>query len=365
MPRADLITHDDEIEDVFHVEHPQAQPKTKQQKRTEDMVDSLNDLSDDAYIAVYKQKGTGKESMSLVGKWPGDEFDSQEDLMLFLRDKYGAGSYRVHVRINGKVRSNTLLSVEAPLENVSRETTNDGATAALLAQIEKQNQMIAGLYQKMADRPQNDQSEESFLQKMLMYKQLFDNGAQPSRGISDIARDLGALKEIGIDIGLGGQTEKDESFMDLALPVLEVLKQNNQNPQGQPEQRKPNPQPRNPKEQAEMFKALKIKQGLKFLIDAASKGAEPSLYAELAVNQFDQAFVDEFIQDPRLLEKAINIDPRAANFKPWLDDLKEHINALYGRESKYKDEYSDFQNSDESVINGETSDSDSQKSDDI
>jgi len=329
---ADLITHE-EIEDVeFEASHHSRQ-KTKQEQTLEDILSTLNDRSDDAYIAVYKQKGTGKESMSLVGKWPGDEFPSSEDLLLFLRDNYGGGSYRVHVRINGRLAANNLVSVEEPLKRVNTSNNNE----PIIQLLEKQQLMINELYNKMATQnaPQPAPSRREMLEEMSLIASMFNGGGgSQGRGFSDIARDIQAIKEISPMLGLGGPVEEKDPFNDLIEKAAPLFQHAMTQPQPQPKKENP----------AMMRQALinaQIKTGITTLVNAAAKGRDPGEYADLVLDNLGDDMARQYAIGPEAFKKVVGFVPQAKQYENWFADLSEHIKAQLGEPSKFSGLYDD------------------------
>lgn len=344
----------EDIEDItFDTMTPEE--KTSQQRKLEQVIGGLNDKTDDAYIAVYKQLGTGKESMSLVNKWPIDQFDSVDDMLIYLRDNYGAGQYRVHVRVEGKLKANNLVSVAAPLEKTVDNA--DGAIGQVLLAMEQQNQRFMQLVNSLQNRgPSEDEQEEKMLRKMMLYKQLFASDAPQAGGFKEILGTIEGLKQLGINVGVGGSSEEKEdslvNILEKAAPIVTAaLTQNAQNPQVQP---KPNPQARHP--DMNMIKKMQLKAGLGMLIKGAQSGGDPYDYAAMVGQQVDSATIKGFLDDPLNYQKVLSLDPACAAHKEWFDDLLEHVKAQNGRPSKFDGEYDDLTDSDGNDINAQTDD---------
>lgn len=347
MPKAQLITQDD-AEDVFFDTETRNGTKTKHEQKLEDILAGLNSATENAYIALYRQNGSGRESLTFLKKFPADKFEGMEDILEYLSTQHGGGDYRIHVRINGRLAANNLVSVEEP-KKVEPETHRgaDPAINALLAQMEKQNQMIAGLYQQMAEKQKPDgDSEERFLQKMMMYKQLFAGESRAAGGLGQIHETISFLKDIGVSVG-GIQEEKEEGFGDIlknALPLLTTAMQ--QQPQPRPVQPTVNPA----MQQQNALK-LQIKMAVDTAVRMAGKGMDPQTFAEMADAQLGENSI-KLVSDPNIHAILLAYNPDVAAHRPWFDDVIEHIKAMNGLPSRFSSEYDDGETIDGADLTG-------------
>lgn len=348
MPKAQLITHED-AEDVFFDTETQNGPKTKHEQKLEDILAGLNSATENAYIALYRQNGTGKESLTFLKKFPADKFEGMEDILEYLSNQHGGGDYRIHVRINGKLAANNLVSVEEPKKVDELPRGSDPALNAVLAQMEKQNQMIAALYQQLSERKNSDgDSEEKFLDKMIKYKALFGGDNRNAGGIGQIHEAIGFLKEIGVNIG-GVQEEKEEGFGDIlknALPLLTSAMQNQQ-----PQQRPPQPANHNMQQQNAM--KLQIKMAVDSAVRAAARGSDAATFAEMADTQLGENAI-KLVSDPNIYQLLLAYNPEVEKHKLWFGDVIDHIKALNGLPSRFSAEYDDNDPINESDNSGGT-----------
>ena len=354
MPRADFIDAED-AELLEYETSPSYQPTTSD-LMTEQLAEALNDVSGSATVSLYRQRGSGKEGLNFLDSFPSDKYKPDE-IYLLLRDKYGTGDYRVQLRENGKLRSNRLVSVEAP--NIVSRGTNDnlsGVAEQMMAQIQRQNEMIAQLFQQ---KPQEN-SEQKFLEKMLVYKQLFDNGPSKSGGIQEILHTVSGLKELGINVGgINTNDDKEDGFGDMlekATPILTTLLSQNQSrpaqqqrPQQRPTQYKPNPAPRE-----DNSMSLKLKIGVATLVKAAKNNSPREMYADLIVDAVSENDIKNFLLNKDSFEKLKGVNREVEPYKEWFEDLAEHLKGMFGLESKYAEDYQDLQSDSENVIKAES-----------
>lgn len=352
----------DDAEDITFETDTGAGPKTRADSMLEDLLEELNDTSDNVSLRILRQTGTGKEQMQFVESMAPDKYTADE-LQEYLRDAYGAGDYRLQVRRNGKIFANRLVSIAAK-RNVSRETTGGDNTAllAVLERMDRQDKAMQMMMQQMQNQQQQGgNSKKEFLEEMMIYKQLFaDNAPKHTGGFGEIMQTVEGLKGLGINVGLPSPEDKEEGFGDMIdklSPVLMAAFSGNQNAQPQQAPLQANPNERSPemmqkmKEQAQL---QKLKFGVGQLVNGANKGVDPSVFAELITNSYEQPLVDKYLGTPDAFKMVCQLNPNAGKHEPWFTDLKEHINALYGRPSKFADLYSDFQTDENDAINGET-----------
>lgn len=317
------------------------QKLTSADKNINALISALNDSSGTAIVGLYRQNGSGKESLVFLESFAADKYQN-DDLLMYIRNSYGSGDYRIQIREDGRLRANKLVSVETP-KNVSRETSGESpavmqAIQTMADQIQRQN---AQIQQMLQSKPA--ENEESFLNKMLVYKQLFDNGPQKSQGMAEILQTVSGLKELGINIG-GITTEKEEGFGDMLekfSPLLMSAMNQPQQPQ-QPQHQQPHPQyKQNPtQDKKAMFQQMKIKMGISQLLKGASKNADAGFYADMIVDQVGDEVAAQFITSDNAIDQLIKINPKVGDYKDWFVDVGEHVKGILGIEgSKY---YSDY-----------------------
>lgn len=337
---AQFLPADTDVTDIFEVmQEDESGKKTTAQIHFDDLVSDLNDTSDDAELRIYRQTVLGgKSSMPFLDSFPVDKF-TYTQMVKYLKDQYGGGEYRIHVRANGKLVVNKLLTIETPKQIDTRMTPTGEAANILgtvLDRMERQNALIMELLKNGNQQP----SRREMLDEMLIFKQLFSDGHQGGGGnaLSQLKDTLSVLGELGIEIG-GQKEEKEAGFGDMLEKMAPLITAAVAAPK-QPEKR------RDP-----MFaQKLMIKTGISQLMKAASKNSAPEVYAEMILDQLPENVVQEFITNPGAFEKLIKIEPRAAQFRPWFELVGEHVKAQLGAPSTVSDLYDEQ----DDAINGET-----------
>lgn len=314
-------------------------PTTSADLATDSLVAALNDVSGSATVSLHRQNGSGKESLTFLDSFSPDKY-APDDLLLHIKNSYGSGDYRIHVRENGRLKANKHVSIEAP-KIVSRETSgNNSGMDQLIAMIQQQNRVIVETLQSNQNQNQGN-SKAEFLKEMMIYKELFGGAPQKSQGFGEILQTVNGLKELGINVG-GIQTEKEEGFgdiLDKMSPMITALLSQPQQPPQQP-QYKPNPQPRNPQETEAKKVNLALKMGLMALVKAAKNNSDTAFYADMIIDQFPSDKL-EMLFASDALEQLIKIEPKVLEYKEWFLDVLEHLKGICGKPSKYSDQYND------------------------
>lgn len=322
----------DDMEDVFETDTRQPNQKTRSESLLEELVEDLNDVSDNVSLRIYQQMGNGQESMAFVEAMPHDKFTNKDDLLMYLRESYGPGSYRLQVRVAGKLRANKLEQIIAKKNAPVTPAQNDnGALGAIMARMEKQDQMIAQLLQQKGNS--NSGNKKEFLEEMLIYKQLF-GGNQSSGGLGQIQEALSFVKELGINVG-GPVAEREEGFVDImdkAFPLIQAALS-----QPQPQRQQPAPADM----QNHMMK-MQLKMAIDQAVSAAERGKDAADFAETVIDTIGEEKAGQLISDPNFLKIIPQYNQRANLHLPWFGDVAEHIKGMLGLPSKYAADYNDL-----------------------
>lgn len=340
---ADLITADDIATFEVVTNQTPNEPDTTQKRKLDELLGELNDSTDNCYVALYRQPNGAKASLILLEQFPVDKYDTF-GLWNFLRDNYGPGDYRIHVRENGKLRANNLMTIEAKKTVEKNGPTPVGEASnilnTVLERMERQNNLIM---QMMQQQQQPQQSRQDFYQEMLLMKQIFDSGNQNSGNAMQQLRDsMDLLKEMGVTINGEAKEKEEPGFGDLLEKMTPLITAS----MGQPQSSE---NPSKPKPKVDPQKMM-LKAGLASLLNAAQKNSDQITYGEWILDQVPEETVKNYITSDGAFEKLIEIEPRVAQHKQWFLDLGEHVKAQLGLPSKFAELYNSF----ESDITGET-----------
>lgn len=332
MAKAQYIEAD--IQDIEQYE-VQTAPLTHADIATESLVHALNDVSASASVSIHRQNGNGKEALTFLDSFAPDKF-TPDDLLQHIKNTYGSGDYRIHIRENGKLKANRHVSIEAP-RIVSRETPGNSDLRELVAVIQQQQQQMLAVFREMQS-PQN--TEDQMIERMLKYKALF-GGNQQSRGFGEIIETVNGLKMLGINVG-GIQTEpaeKEEGFGDILekmAPIVTAMVQTNNQQQHHPQ---PQPQP-NPQQRKANPMNLALKLGIAMLLKAARNKADTAFYADVVMDQLPEDKIPMLLA-PNALEQLESVEPKVKEHREWFADVMEHLKGMNGMTSKYADLYAE------------------------
>lgn len=312
--------------DVIDVEFDEPEEeKTDADKKVDALADALKD-DPNSFINVSRQLLGGNSPMEFVARYPADKYDFGE-LLALMQEKYGPGDYRFMLYAKGKLRANKLFTVAAPkkdygerqhFEQHNPSTDNMRVLADMMRQ---QTQMIAELVQ-------GGNSRKEFFEELALMKTLF-NSEPKGDALKDLESSLTVLERLGIQVG----GEKEPGFGDLLEKMTPVIETALKNPTPQA-----NPQPR---QSAAMFNNMIIKQGLKHLLTAATRGANPAVYAEVIIDRFPPQKIAEFFSADNAIDKVYELEPKLKPHDEWVKLVIEHVKAIMGMESSVSEEYDD------------------------
>lgn len=267
-----------------------------------------------------------------------------------LRDDYGGGTYRVHVRANGGIAANRLVTIEEPrrpkIEAQAQPSQDLVAPLTTMMQA-----MVAGfenLGKLIVTAQPQQQSRSDMLQEMLLYKQLFEQPQQSNvnpldfvkQGI-DLAKELGTSgKETGTaDIVMGLL----ETFgKPIAEAVATAQATQRANPPPVPHPGAPmithaaNPaviapvhdNPAIASEQIEGDIMKQMQSYLNFLIAQAQADNDVYTYAGMILDAAPPEQIDQFINRPDWLDYLAQFEPNVKNFEPWFTQLRDAMKEL-------------------------------------
>lgn len=330
-----------EVTDV-HFETPDQEELTEAQKRTDALQEALTEDSE-AFITIHQHPtGSGTTGGVFVDRIPADKYDHGE-LLIFLKQNYGPGDYRVRLYAKGKLKANTLLSIAKPSQNAgngSQQITPGGDAAHLFNQMlqplrETQAQLVQFMQQQKAPDPTANMMQT--LQMLAMFKEVL-GGGQQTNSLSQLKDALAIVAEIKGET-IEGEKDEGGGFTEMVkalAPALAAGMQQTKQPQ-QPYQPNPAPKPAQGNPQNMM-----LLNGLKMLIGAAAKKADPGTYANMVMDFAPAETIEKYCTSVEafagLMKQA---GPQAINYAGWFEDLRQHLLAQLGHPSKYSDLYGD------------------------
>ena len=294
--------------------------------------------ADDAKISIYKQ-GAGKDTRG--GEFV-DTVHPSEFSLSWLRDAYGPGQYRLHIRSNGRLIANRTARIAPSLK---KPEDMAGAGIRELAETMQQGFMQLGqLMLKSAETSRApvidpNQAQQAALQNMLLMKQIL----APASVIPPTDPMQMFLKGIEIaasmNKGEAPMSEREPGSTDILMkaietfggPIAEMVAAGKSAPQSQPQvtmQALPpgmvpvqqNPQPRPQSETDPMFG---LKQYASMLENIAREDRDPYTYASLVIDSAPRADVENILGQPDPVQWLCQYNPNLADpaIRPWLDEF--------------------------------------------
>jgi len=294
--------------------------------------------ADDAKISIYKQ-GAGKDTRG--GEFV-DTVHPSEFSLSWLRDAYGPGQYRLHIRSNGRLIANRTARIAPSLKK-----PDDVAGTGIRELAETMQQGFMQLGQLMLKSMEAsrvpvidpNQAQQAVLQNMLLMKQILAPG--PSAPPADPMQMFLKGVEIASSVTKGDApvSEREPGSTDILMkaietfggPIAEMVAAGKSAPQSQPQvtmQALPpgmatvqqNPPPRPLPENDPMFG---LKQYASMLENIAREDRDPYTYASLVVDSAPRADIENILSQPDPVVWLAQYNQRLADpaLRPWLDEF--------------------------------------------
>lgn len=304
--------------------------------------------SSDAIVRVYESTGQGRRLEYLFECAP-EEFSFDK-----LRDEYGGGDFRIHVRRPGMrgLLANRLISIKRtkkpeigiqfPINQITPEQISDAVTKGLTEALSR----LIPLLQPQAKAIDPTELEDRFMQRMVTMKELF---TQPSGGMGNIElfiKGLEMAKDFGhVPVGDAGLPDLlIEAVRTFGKPLADIVSKQAAMPQavGQvvaPRMLTPVPVGVNAIKAGEKVAIEDNELGpllpyVNFLLVQAGHERDPEIYANLFLDQVEISVAEKYINRADLLESIIKIKPEAEQYRAWLSEFLTLARELLEEERK-------------------------------
>jgi len=231
-------------------DNDEPEERTAAQSAFDSINAALSDSGEDANINIYRQTGSGRESMEFICKYPADLYELG-DLLEKISVEYGGGNYRFMLRDGGKLVNNKLITIAEKKKLPLGESSQDLGTNTL-AIVEKMmaqnNENMLLLMAKMEQsQPTQLDPHSGMMQTMQMMSVMKEFLAPPPaekpKSPIEMLREVSEIKNLFETDG-GGSSDSN-GLLNLAsnyAPKLMELVENQQNisaqkvlPSGAPE----------------------------------------------------------------------------------------------------------------------------------
>jgi len=292
--------------------------------------------ADDAKINIYKT-ANGKDSRS--GEYV-DSVHPSEFSLQWLRDTYGAGQYRLHIRSGSRLIGNRAVRIAESLKKVSPGNEQLAGLSELAQTMQQGFMQLGQLLVKSLDASRvpvidPNQAQQAALQNMLLMKQILapESVVPPSDPMAMF------LKGIEIAASLKGGdsvTEREPGSTDILMkaietfggPLAEIVTANKQPPMQQlpaPQlthnPQIPQPQIQQPQPQGDHMFGLK--QYASMLENIAREDRDPYTYASLVIDSAPRADIENILGQPDPVQWLCQYNQNLADpaIRPWLDEF--------------------------------------------
>lgn len=358
MARAKVVL--DPAMETDEIQHPATvSPFPDQQQEPEDvalanLLADIGGIDSESRVNVYRAlQSKGMKGGAYLFSCHPAEFSLDK-----LRDAYGGGDYRVHVRSNGRLVANQLVSIEEakkPQPDIIMPARTDSSDVTKLGELMMQGfQQLGQLVAQSVGRPQSDasQTRRELLQDMVTMKQLFgDSRSDPSsimemflRGVEFAKGDgspppgestatdvlLEAMRTFGRPIAEAAMSQLPKAG---ALPQVGVMAAPGAVPplpNPAPEQ-SPQPAAANPDQLSEHDNMMRMYVAM--LVNLAREQRDPSLYAELILDQAPENMIEQILALPDVTEYLAKWAPEVRRHREWVESLKAEIVQLLQEDS--------------------------------
>jgi len=341
--KAELIPLDG-VEDVFEVmESEEQKSRTAHDSALDEIIEELSaNGSQDTLLYIYRQSPLGgNKPMAQLEILPVDKYTNAE-LFMFLRDNYGAGDYRIHIKRGREFLANKLITVELPKAEKKGGGTPLGETGELLQTLlDRQQRQHDAMLELLASTKGGQGSKSEWYREMLLIKQLFQNDNPPPavNGISQLKEAMELLSTLGFGHMQNQDNDGFGALLEKMSPVITAaIESGHRQPTRYPPQAQPQAQPQ-PQPQAQNDMNLLLRAGFMQLINAAKKNSDPGTYAVLILDNMSEEAIRDYITAPDALDKLKRFHPMVEVHLPWFVDLGEHVKALLGMPSSVSDLY--------------------------
>lgn len=309
--------------------------------------------SGDAIVNVYRQID-GANNIAFLFKTTPTEMRGGE-IMEKLRDSYGSGDYRVHVREGHRIVGNKGFSVEAaavPETPAAKDNSGD-MMAMMMTQMNNQQALMITAIEAFGNRtpppaPDPAAQQLAMVQILATLKEIATPAQPPQAddGVERLIQGITLAQKLGNKEGETNTSDLLMEGMRQFAPAIAQATQTGlahqqaaQGAPGAPQLAPPGPggpgapgQPQTPEQQA-MFEQTLLRTQLKFLVKNAQEGRNPELYAELLLDQVGEEKLLGFIGDENAMEKLIALVPEVETVRPWFERMRVVILELTAPEN--------------------------------
>lgn len=339
MKDAQFLPASDGITDVYSVSMPDesAEDMTAAEKAANAAIEQLNSNAEKGQtIRIYRQLGSGKESMEFVAKYPADKY-SIDDLIEKMQVEYGGGDYRFMIyNEKGRLSANKLISIAMKKETLGN-AGGDPMAGVFSQYMNKQDMFMSKLLESNASEKPD---RMAFMREMLIMKQLFaqENTTQSVSAVSQIKEMVEAMALL--KTMSDPAPEQEAGFGDIirdSMPLLTALASGGSGGQQKHDNVRPAPERKSKNRQKgkTMLNTIAAKLYVSCREDRQASDVADEM-CEKVPNQFIEQFID-VLNDSEIIDKICAEEKRLTQYKKWLVDVVEWSKYILNVPSKFDD----------------------------
>lgn len=330
--------------DETHHETPHGEDDLPVYDPSDELAGKVEELQaeDNAVINVYRQLSGNNAKMPFLFTVPIDKYTIPE-LQQYIRDNYGGGDFRIHIRHGRHVVANKLLTIEAPkaapVQEQPRNNELQPVVDRLMDRIDRMEERISERNNNPAPQPAQKDPMDVMKETISLIGSM--QGLFPQQKSN--AREKSLLEQIEeaekIYERLGRNRNDDGGFGQLMRdglsPIIQIMQEE---ARARREGRAPNPsaksQPKtdggnsSTQSSGSEMDAGNMMNHVRTLVAAAERGGDPEVYAEVVLDFVPEEKQDEvgaFLSDPNSIDIIIGHFPQAEQHRDWMNSLREAI----------------------------------------
>lgn len=298
-----------------------------------------------AKVSVYRQPTTrdgrpGQKALTFLFEAGVEEYTFSQ-LAGRLRDEYGSGTYRIHMRDKeNKLKMNRAIHIEAPKSTdvVANPTGDliDRFSLAMSEQQERTERMLRSIIGPQSGGDAFDQMTKMMTAMGAMMQGMGIQTPQPPKTLVEQLTEFKMIKEL-----FGGENSSDTGEANIYTllgktveafggPIAAALAQGAESGDLTPEGLAttgalPAPETQTQEMTEQEKHNMEMRKNIHILIQNAKTGIPPEQFAMILVNNTPEEKEDDlwnFISNENCVAQIIQLEPAADAYKEWFDALR-------------------------------------------
>lgn len=267
-----------------------------------------------------------------------------------INNEYGAGSYEIWIYKNGRILKRPKLTIAKKIGNsMMVNSSNGNIDQSLQLILQQQNDRFSAIERVLQDKNSTIDPMQMLTASMGMVKEMMSINNPPSSSspMDMMATMMGGMmqmKELMESFDKTSPVQQNtedsgDSFIGLAKAfapaISEITKAaliNSNDKQMQPinqtETGNDNKADTNNEDQENFQKAID------FLAAKAKEGKDPSLYAELVIDNYSKEELEKYLEVPNAIDQIAKYYPIIDTYKGWFKELFDNISILFEEDKK-------------------------------